>query len=78
MKVATEVFLEIKKLLKFRFLDYFSKAKTEECDQEDLSVSDTFEIVTSCSATYHLEVRTPVSLKLATKASFGGKRTLKI
>ena len=78
LKVATEVFLEIKKLLKFRFLDYFSKAKTEECDQEDLSVSDTFGIVTPCSATYHLDVRTPVSLKLATKASFGGKRTLKI
>ena len=39
----------------------------EECDQEDLSVSDKFGIITHCSATYYLEV--------TTKASFGGKIT---
>ena len=50
LKVATKVFLEIEKLLKFRFLDYFSKAETEECDQEDYSVSDKFGIFTPCSA----------------------------
>ena len=50
----------------------------EECDQEDWSVSDKFGIITPCSATYYLEVHARVSLKVATKAYFGGKRTLKI
>ena len=45
-----------------------------ECDQENCIVSDTFGIITPCSATYHLEGGAPVSLKLATKASFGGKK----
>ena len=49
-----------------------------ECDQENCIVSDTFRIITPCSTTYHLEVGAPVSLKLATKASFGGKKYLKI
>ena len=31
-------------MLKLRFFDYFSKAKTEESGQEDWSVSDTFGI----------------------------------
>ena len=68
----------VKVLLKLRFLDYFSKAKTENCDQEDWSVCDRFGIITPCSATYHLVVSGPVSLNLTTKASFGGKKTLKI
>ena len=38
LKVATEVFLEVKNILKFRFLDYFSKEEREECDQEDWSL----------------------------------------
>ena len=67
-------FFRGKKLLKLRFLDYFSKAKTEECDQEDWSVSDKFGIITTSSATYHLEMGAPVSLKVATKACFGGKK----
>ena len=46
----------------------------EECDREDWSVSDTFGIITPCSATHHLVVGGPVSLNLATKASFGGKK----
>ena len=53
-----------------RFLDNFSKAEGEECDQEDWNVSDTFGIITLCSATYHLEVGASISLKAATKASF--------
>ena len=61
-----------------RFLDYFSKAKREECDQDDFCVSYTFGIITPCSATYDLVVGRPVSLNLATKASFGGKKALKI
>ena len=32
LKVATKDFLTEKKLLKLRFLDYFSNAETEECD----------------------------------------------
>ena len=56
-----------------RFLDHFSKTRREEFNQEDWSVSDTFGIITSCSAAYHLEVRAPVSLKPANTASFGGK-----
>ena len=68
----------VKKLLKLRFLDYFSKAKTEVCDQEDWSVSDRYGIITPWSATYHLVVRGPISLNLATKASFGGRKALKI
>ena len=77
MKVAIKVFLEVKKLLKLKFLDYFSNVKTEECDQEDWSVSNTFGIIIACSATYHLQVGAPVSLKLSTKSSLGVKETLK-
>ena len=33
LKVATKVFLDVKHLLKLRFLDYFSKAETEACYQ---------------------------------------------
>ena len=50
----------------------------DECDKEDWSISDTFGIITPCSATCHLEVGAPVSLKLASKTSFGGKKSLKI
>ena len=57
-----------------RFSGYFSKAETEECDQDDWSVSDNFEIATSCLAMYHLEVRAPASLKAGTKASLRGKK----
>ena len=77
LKVPTKVFLEVKKLLKLSFLNYCSKAKKEESDQEDWIVSYTFGIDTSCSAKYFLEVGASVSLKLATKASFG-KKALKI
>ena len=76
MKVATKDFLEIKKLLNSRFLDYFSKTKTEQCDQKDWSVTDVFGIITPYSDIYHLKVCAPVSLKVATKASFGGKKLL--
>ena len=63
LKVATKDFLTEKKLLKLRFLDYFSNAETEECDQEDWSLSGKIGIITSCSARYYLIVRAPVSLK---------------
>ena len=41
-------------------------------------MSDIFGIITPCSATNHLEVGPVVSLKPTTKASIGGKDTLKI
>ena len=59
LKVTTKVFLEVKKLLKLRFLDYFFKAVSQECDQEDWSVSDTFGIITLLLATCNLEVGVP-------------------
>ena len=50
----------------------------EKCGQEDWNVFDTFGIITPWSATYHLVVAGPVSLSITTKASFGGKKTLKL
>ena len=41
-KLPPKGLLDVKKLWKFRFLDHFSKAKTEEPDQEDWRVSDAF------------------------------------
>ena len=55
-------FLEVKELLKLRFLDYFPRAKTEE----SWSVSDKFGIKTTCSTSHYVEVNTPVSPKTAT------------
>ena len=85
LKVTRKDFLEIKNILKLRFLDYFSmaetkvsKAETEECNQEDWSVFDKFGITAACSVTYFLEVNARFSLKGTTKASFRGKKTLKI
>ena len=69
-----KVFLEVKKLLELRFLDYFLKAETKERDQKDCSVSDKFRIIKPCPVTYHLVVAAPVSLKVF----FIGKKTLKI
>ena len=72
-RVLFKGFLEVKNLLKLKFLDYFSKRKTEECDQEDSSVSDTFEIITPSSPTYYLNKWHP--FQWATKASFWGRKT---
>ena len=52
--------------------------ETEECNQENCSLTDKFGIITPCSATYHLEFGAPVSLKAVTKGCFGVKGTLKI
>ena len=67
--------LEVKKLLRLRFLDYFFKAETEKYNQEDWNISGTFGIITLLLPTYHLEVGVPFSVKLATKASFESKKT---
>ena len=60
------VFLEVKS---------HCKTKTEEYDQSDLCFSEDF---IPCPATYFLETGACLSLKLATKASFRGKKTMKI
>ena len=56
------------------FFRLFSKSKTEECNQGDWRVSDTFGIITLCSAAYHLELGAHVSLKAVKKVSCGGKK----
>ena len=57
-----------------RFLDNFSKAKREEYDQKDCSASGKFGIITTCSATYFLELGASVSLKVASKGSLRGEK----
>ena len=74
LKVATKGSLRAKKLWKFRFLGYFSNAKPEECDQKVWNIFDQFGISITFSATYFLEVVARVSLKVATKGSFRGKK----
>ena len=68
LKAAIKVVLDVKKLLKLRILDYFSNAKTEECDQEDWKVFDKFGI---------MKMGAPISMKAATIASLRVKKTLK-
>ena len=77
LKVASRVSLRGKKLWKFRFLDCFSKGKTEECDPNVWNIFNQFGITIPCSATYFLEVGARVSLKVATKGSLRGKKSAK-
>ena len=72
-KVATKGSPRDKKLWKFRFLGCFSKAKTEECNQNVWNVFDQFGIIIPCTATYFLEVGARVSLKVVTKESPRGQ-----
>ena len=67
--------MEVKKLWKSKFLGYFSKAKTEECDQNNLSLSGKFGMLLSGLDTYFLEVSAHALLKVATKGSFRGKKS---
>ena len=60
------------------FLGYFPKSKTKECDRKDLFVSDKFDISIPCSTIYFLEVAAHISLEVATKGSFRGKKNPKI
>ena len=75
LNVATKGSLRGKKLWKFTFLDCFSKAKTEECDQRTLFFSDKLAMLMPCSNTYFLEVSAHVSLKVATKDYFRCKNS---
>ena len=67
--------MEVKELLKSRFSGYFSKAKTEECDQKILSLSDKFGMLMSGLDTHFLEVNVHALLKIATKGSVRGKKS---
>ena len=71
-------FKRSKKIWKVRFLDYFSNAKTEECHQWKWNDCNKFGMIVSSSVTYFLKVGARFSLKIAAKASFGSKKTLKI
>ena len=77
MKVANKGFFRRKNPQSLTFLRFFSKAKTEECDQSNLSVSYKLGIAILCLATYVLEVSTNILFKVATKGSFSGKKILK-
>ena len=56
LKVATDDSFTVKETIwKCRFLECFSKAKTEECDKNIWNVFDQFGITMHCSATYFLE-----------------------
>ena len=50
----------------------------EESDQNVWNVFDQFGSTISCSGAYFLEVGAHVSLKVATKGSIRGKKSLKI
>ena len=69
--------MEVKELWKSRFLGYFPKAKTEECNQKNWSVCNTFDITIRISAKCYAEVSAHVPQKVATKSSFRGKNTKK-
>ena len=61
-----------------RFLDNFSEAEAEECDQKTWNISEKCGINTTCSASYHLEMGAPVTMKAATKASLRSKKHWKL
>ena len=69
--------LQVKKLSKFRFLGCFSKAKTGLYYQKIRIFSAKSWGLSPSSNTYFLEVSANVSLKIATKVYFKGKKTLK-
>ena len=69
-----KLLLEEENIWKSKFLGYFSKARTEECAQKELSWFDKFEMLMSGLDAYFLEVNAHALLKMATKGSFrGGK-----
>ena len=63
----------LKKLLKLRFLDNFSGAEGEECDQEDW-----FGIIIPYWATYHLDVVHPFHWKQPPKPLWKVKKLWKL
>ena len=64
---SLKVLLEGKNPENLKILRLFFKAKTEECNQKTLNVSDNFGTVIPCSAIYFLEVNAYVALKSSLK-----------
>ena len=52
VKVATKSSFRCKKAKNLGFSGYFSKAKTEVCNEKDFSDSEKFRITTPCSTAY--------------------------
>ena len=75
LKLATKLSFRGKELSEFRFSGYFSKPKTEECDQKNWRFSNKFGMLMLGSNTYFLEVSAHVSMKVANKGSFRGKKS---
>ena len=73
LEVGARLSLKIATKGSTRFLGCFSKDKTEECDLKVGNAFDQFGIAIPFLATYFLEVRARVSLKVATKGSIRGK-----
>ena len=67
LNVATKASFRDEKLRKFRFLAYFSKAKTEECDRKNLRDWNKFGMLMPGLDTYFLEMSAHVSLRVAIK-----------
>ena len=59
-------------------MGYFSKTKSEKCDQKNWSFSNEFGMLIATSDTYFQEVRAHISLKVATTNSFRDKKSMKI
>ena len=66
-KQPPKLLLEVKRLWKFKFLDYSSKAKTDKFHRKNLNFSEKFGMLMLGSEKYFLEMSAHVSLKVATK-----------
>ena len=75
LKPATKASFGGKETLKIYIFRLLSKAKTEQCDQKKLNLSDKFGMLISGWGTYFLEVSAHALLKVATETSFTGKKS---
>ena len=73
-KAATTASLGGKKPLKSLIVRLLFVSKNGEEQSKKWSDCNKFDMTTSCAATYFLKVGERFSLKVATKASFGGKK----
>ena len=77
LRLVTKTSFRSKKLWKFRFSGYFTKATIEECHQKNWSFSNKFGMFMPVSEKYFLEVSPHVSLKVI-KDSVRDKKNKKI
>ena len=79
LKVANNDSLASRKTSKMNIFDcYYSKTKTEKCNQSNLCCSDDFGRLIPCTTTHFLELSEFVSPKVTTNGSFKGKQISKI